>query len=248
MKKVSQIPSSAPYAFPHNSTFSPKTTALLIIDMQNDFLSPGGYLSSQSYSLERFQALIPRLRSLLSTFRLANFPIYHTREGHMPSMSTVSTRELHRSSVNGARIGDPGPMGRFLIRGEKGHEIIDELKPQEGEVVIDKPGRGAFTHTELDASLRARGIVNLVVCGVTADACVSSTVREASDRGYDVCALEDGVESVSEELKRWALEAIKIEGGLFGVTCGCGRMEEAVRTWIENSKGGLEDNVVVSDR
>ncbi|KAH7410104.1 isochorismatase family protein [Phaeosphaeria sp. MPI-PUGE-AT-0046c] len=248
MPQTTQIPSSIPYPFPHNSTFSPQTTALLIIDMQADFLSPGGYLSSQSYSLDRFQALIPRLQSLLSTFRAANFPIYHTREGHMPSMSTVSSRELHRSSVNGARIGDQGPMGRFLIRGEKGHEIIDELKPREGEVVIDKPGRGAFTHTELDASLRARGIVNLVVCGVTADACVSSTVREASDRGYDVCVLEDGVESVSEELKRWALEAVRVEGGLFGVTCRCGSMDEAVETWIDDKDGHLGGNVEVSDR
>ncbi|OAL01119.1 isochorismatase family protein [Phaeosphaeriaceae sp. SRC1lsM3a] len=248
MPKTHQIPSSTPYTFPHNSTFSPSTTALLIIDMQSDFLSPGGYLSSQSYSLDRFQALIPRLQTLLHTFRAAKFPIYHTREGHMPSMSTVSSRELHRSAVNGARIGDQGPMGKFLIRGEKGHEIIEELKPREGDVVIDKPGRGAFTHTELDASLRARGIANLVVCGVTADACVSSTVREASDRGYDVCVLDDGVESVSEELKRWALEAIKVEGGLFGVTCGCGSMEEAVRTWIDDANGDLEGVVSVSDR
>jgi nicotinamidase-related amidase len=127
-------------------------------------------------------------------------------------------------------------MGRFLIRGEKGHGIIGDLEPRMGEVVIDKPGRGAFTHTELDASLRARGIRNLVVCGVTADACVSSTVREASDRGYDVCVLKDGVESVSEELKKWSLEAIKVEGGLFGIICDCNSMEEAIKTWISESK------------
>lgn len=122
-------------------------------------------------------------------------------------------------------------MGRLLIRGEKGHEIVSELRPAEGEVVIDKPGRGVFTHTELDLSLRANGIRNLVVCGVTADACVSSTVREASDRGYDVCVLEDGVESVTEELKKWALESVRVEGGLFGVTCDCASIEEAIRTW-----------------
>lgn len=152
-------------------------------------------------------------------------------------MSTVSSRELHRSAINGAKIGDQGPMGRFLIRGEKGHGIVDALEPVKGEVVIDKPGRGAFTHTELDVSLRARGLRNLVVCGVTAEACVSSTVREASDRGYDVCVLEDGVESVSEELKKWALEAIKVERGLFGVTCDCAEMKEAIKTWIsEDSK------------
>jgi nicotinamidase-related amidase len=201
--------------------------------MQHDFLSPHGYLSSQiPGSTSRFQPLIPRLASLLHTFRRAGFPIYHTREGHNADMSTVSSRELHRSAINGARIGDEGPMGRFLIRGEKGHGIIDELAPREGEVVIDKPGRGAFTSTELDASLRARGIGNLVVCGVTADACVSSTVREASDRGYDVCVLEDGVESVSEELKRWSLESMRVEGGLFGVTCDCTSIGEVVGSWI----------------
>jgi nicotinamidase-related amidase len=230
---TSQLSSATPYAFPHDSTFSPHTTALIIIDMQNDFLSPGGYLSSQGYSLSRFTALIPRLQSLLSAFRQAGFPIYHTREGHMPDMSTVSSRELHRSSVNGAKIGSQGPLGRLLIRGEKGHDIIDAFKPLEGEVIIDKPGRGAFIHTELDASLRARGIRNLVVCGVTADACVSSTVREASDRGYDVCVLEDGVESVSEELKKWALEAVRVEGGLLGVTCDCGSVEKVVKSWID---------------
>jgi nicotinamidase-related amidase len=246
MSPTSYLPTTTPYPFPHNSTFSPSTTALLLIDMQSDFLSPGGYLSSQSYSLARFAPLVPRLQSLLHTCRRAKFPIYHTREGHMPDMSTVSSRELHRSSVNGARIGSKGPLGRLLIRGQEGHEIIEELRPVEGEVVIDKPGRGAFTHTELDASLRARGIANLVVCGVTADACVSSTVREASDRGYDVCVLEDGVESVSEELKTWALEAIRVEGGLFGVTGTCKNMEEAVKTWISETDSELKDVVKVS--
>lgn len=221
-----------PYAYPHSFNLSPQTTALVIIDMQADFLSPGGYLSSQGYSLERFTALIPRLQSLLNTFRRAHFPVYFTREGHEPDMATVSSRELHRSSVNGARIGSQGPLGRLLIRGEKGHDIIAEVKPLAGEVVIDKPGRGAFTHTELDLSLRARGIKNLVVCGVTADACVSTTVREASDRGFDVCVVEDGVESVNEELKRWALESVRIEGGLFGVTCVCADVENAVGSWI----------------
>lgn len=202
--KNTQISSSTPYPRPHDSSLSPTTTALLIIDMQSDFLSPSGYLASQGHSVERFTPVIPRLQSLLAVFRNAKSAIYYTREGHA-DMSTVSTRELHRSSVNGAKIGSKGPLGRLLIRGEEGHEIIEELRPVEGEMVIDKPGRGAFTHTELDLSLRAKGVRNLLVCGVTADACVSSTVREASDRAYDVCVLEDGVESVTEELKAWAL-------------------------------------------
>lgn len=202
--------------------------------MQRDFLSPGGYLSSQGYSLARFEQLIPRIASLLSTFRRAGFPIVHTREGHDASLATVSSREAHRSRVNGAEIGSQGPLGHLLIRGQEGHEIIEELRPAKGELVIDKPGRGAFTHTELDMMLRAKGVRNLVICGVTADACVSSTVREASDRGYDVLVVEDGVESVSEELKKWSLESVRVEGGLFGVTGWCKDVEEAVESWIQD--------------
>jgi nicotinamidase-related amidase len=233
---ASQIPTTIPYPWPHSSSLHPHTTALLIIDMQCDFLSPGGYLSSQGYSIARFQSLIPRLVSLLSTFRRAGFPIIHTREGHDASLATVSTREAHRSRMNGAEIGSQGPLGRLLVRGEQGHDIISELQPLPSEVVIDKPGRGAFAHTELDMVLRAKGLRNIVVCGVTADACVSSTVREASDRGYDVLVVEDGVESVSEELKRWSLEAIRIEGGLFGVTGDCRTVQEAVETWVGHGR------------
>lgn len=159
----------------------------------------------------------------------------HTREGHEGHLATVSSREAHRSAVNGAQIGSRGPLGRLLVRGEEGHDIIAELKPVKGELVIDKPGRGAFVHTELDLALRAKGVKNLVVCGVTADACVSSTVREASDRGYDVLVVEDGVESVSEELKKWSLESIRVEGGLFGVTGTCKAVEEAVASWVGNT-------------
>lgn len=200
--------------------------------MQRDFLSIGGYLDSQGYSVARFQPLIPRLVSLLSVFRRAGFPIYHTREGHAPHLATVTSREAYRSAVNGAPVGSKGPLGKLLVRGERGHDIISELTPLPNEPVIDKPGRGAFANTELEASLRARGIRNLVVCGVTADACVSSTVREASDRGFDVLVVEDGVESVSDELKEWSLESIRVEGGLFGVTGDCNTVKEAVESWM----------------
>ncbi|RII19038.1 isochorismatase family protein [Alternaria sp. MG1] len=234
---ATQISTTKPYAWPHNSSLHPTSTALIIIDMQRDFLSPGGYLSSQGYSLTRFEPLIPRIVSLLSTFRRAGFPIIHTREGHNASLATVSSREAHRSRVNSAEIGSQGPLGRLLIRGQEGHEIVEDLKPLEGELVVDKPGRSAFAHTELDLMLRAKGVSNLVVCGVTADACVSSTVREASDRGYDVLVVEDGVESVSEELKRWSLESTKVEGGLFGVTGSCTEVEQAVTSWVQGQDG-----------
>ena len=230
---ANQVHCSTPYAWPHDSSLSPHTTALLIIDMQRDFLSVGGYLDSQGYSPARFQSIIPRLVSLLSSFRRAGFPIFHTREGHASHLATISSREKHRSSIGGSPVGSQGPLGRLLIRGERGHDIISELQPLPREPVIDKPGRGGFTHTELETALKGRGIKNLVVCGVTADACVSSTVREASDRGFDVLVVEDGVESASEELKKWSLEALKVEGGLFAVTAGSRDVIAAVETWMK---------------
>ncbi|KAJ4992856.1 isochorismatase hydrolase [Stagonosporopsis vannaccii] len=243
-KGTTQIPLSTPYPWPHDSTLSPCTTALLIIDMQHDFLSARGYLATLSPSTHtRFSHLLPTIASLLHSFRLAGFPVIHTREGHAATLSTVSSREAHRSRVCGAEIGAQGPMGRFLVRGEKGHGIVDEVKPVEGEVVIDKPGRGAFANTELDAVLRAKGVSNLVICGVTADACVSSTVREASDRGYDVLVVEDGVESMNDELKRWSLESIRVEGGLFGVTADSKAVLNAVRSWYDGKSDEKESQV-----
>ncbi|KAF1922448.1 Isochorismatase hydrolase [Didymella exigua CBS 183.55] len=168
--------------------------------MQHNFLSTNGYLARLSPSTaSRFTPLIPTIWALLAAFRRASFPVIYTRKGHVPNLSTVSSRELHRSKVSGAQIGAQEPMGRFLIRGESGHDIVPELVPLSGEVVIDKPGRGTFTNTELDAVLRAKEIRNLMVCSVTADACVTSTVREASDRGYDVLVVENGVESMEHE-------------------------------------------------
>lgn len=228
-----QVSSAVPYAWPHDSTLSPNTTALLIIDMQHDFLSSSGYLATLSPSTTtRFTPLIPTIHTLLHACRLAHFPIVHTREGHAPNLATVSSREAHRSRISGAQIGAQGPMGRFLVRGEKGHDIIPKLAPLPEEAVIDKPGRGAFTNTELDAMLKAKRVRNLIVCGVTADACVSTTVREASDRGYDVLVVEDCVESINDELKRWTLESIKIEGGLFGVTADSKAVLKAVESWV----------------
>jgi nicotinamidase-related amidase len=235
MPQTQQVPSAEPYAWPHNSSLSPHTTALLIIDMQHDFLSANGYMAALSPSTaSRFTPLIPTIKSLLCAFRAAQFPVLHTREGHPANLSTVSTREAHRSRISGAQIGAQGPLGCFLVRGEEGHGIVPELAPLADEAVIDKPGRGAFTNTELDAVLRAKGVRNLVVCGVTADACVSSTVREASDRGYDVLVVEDGVESMDEELKKWSLESMKVEGGLFGVTANSKAVVRAIESWVND--------------
>ena len=213
--------------------------------------SPGGYLSAQGYSIAPTLAIIPTIQLLLSAFRRARFPVYHTREGHRADLSTASPRELFRSrlaspsstttgsgsasssgSVPASGIGAPGPLGRLLIRGEPGHDIVPELSPLPTEPVIDKPGRGAFVHTELEAMLRARGVRNLVVCGVTTDACVSSTVREASDRGFDVAVVGDACAAVEEGLHVWALRSVVVEGGLLGVVVGSEEIRGVVEGWV----------------
>lgn len=175
-----------PYSWPHDSSLRPDSTALIIVDMQLDFCSPGGYLDSQGLSVEPSRTVIPPIQSLLAAFRKAGFPVYHTREGHRPDLSTLSSRELLRSRNNqsGRGIGDEGPLGRHLVRGEKGHEIIPELRPLPSEPVIDKPGRSAFQHTDLKLLLDNRGVKNLVICGVTTDVCVTSTMRDGSRFGY----------------------------------------------------------------
>ncbi|PNS16424.1 Pyrazinamidase/nicotinamidase [Sphaceloma murrayae] len=214
-----QIENAAPYAWPYDASLSAATTALLIIDMQNDFLTEGGYISHQGYDISATRSIIPRVQSLLQAFRQKKWQVYHTREGHRPDLSTLPARELHRSrNIPSAQgIGSPSPLGgRLLIRGGKGHDIIPELYPIQGEPVIDKPGKGAFANTDFELILRNRGIRNLVVVGVTTDICVSTTVREASDRGFDCAIVEDACASVDAKLHDATLECVKSEGGIFG--------------------------------
>lgn len=168
--------------------------------------------------MEHTRAVIPQISFLLEVFREHGFPVYHTREGHRPDLSTLSSRERFRSRNNpsGLGIGDRGPLGRMLVRGERGHDIIDELYPREGEPVIDKPGRSAFAHTDLDLLLKIRGVQNLVICGVTTDVCVHSTMREANDRGYDCVLVEDATGAGAPGLHAAAVEMVQHEGGIFG--------------------------------
>ncbi|KAF2272360.1 Isochorismatase hydrolase, partial [Westerdykella ornata] len=185
-----------PYPWPHDASLSPTTTALLLIDMQRDLLSSQGYLSTSGTlppdTLARFQSLVPRLVSLLSTFRHAGFGVWHTRMGFRESGgSTAWARERYPQRRGGIIIGAQGPLGPFLVRGSRGHDLISELLPLPHEPVVDKPGYGAFTYTDLEATLRARGLRNLVVCGIALEGAVSSTVREAADRGFDVLVVED---------------------------------------------------------
>ncbi|EMC93873.1 hypothetical protein BAUCODRAFT_93788 [Baudoinia panamericana UAMH 10762] len=219
-QRIARYIRAKPYLWPHNNSFSPATTALVVIDMQRDFCEEGGYLSRQGYDVSLTRAIIPNLQHLLQRFRIANFPVYHTREGHRPDLSDLPARELYRSRNNpsGLGIGDQGPLGRLLVRGEPGHDIIPELYPLEGEPVIDKPGKGAFNHTDFDLLLRVRGIRNLILCGVTTDVCVHTTMREANDRGYDCLLIEDCCAASEQPLHDAAVEMVKTEGGIFGAT------------------------------
>lgn len=164
------------------------------------------------------RAIIPNIQRLLSTFREAGFPIYHTREGHRPDLSTLSRREHARSRLNpsGKGIGDQGPLGRLLVRGEPGHDIIPELAPLSTEAVIDKPGRSAFRYTDFQLLLDVREVRNLVICGVTTDVCVSSTMRDANDLGFDCVLVGDACAAGEAQLHESTLESVKMEGGIFG--------------------------------
>jgi nicotinamidase-related amidase len=200
-----------PYAF----TLNPKHCALLIIDMQRDFLEPGGFGAMLGNDVSQLRRTIEPNRRLLSAWRANGLLALHTREGHRPDLSDLP----HAKKIRGrgaTSIGDPGPMGRILVRGEPGHDIIAELYPSRGEPVIDKPGKGAFYATDLHAILQHRGVKQLVVTGVTTEVCVNTTVREANDRGYECLVLEDCVGSYFPEFHAMGLKMIKAQGGIFG--------------------------------
>jgi nicotinamidase-related amidase len=202
-------------ARPYPFTFDPASTALLVIDMQRDFLEPGGFGESLGNDVGQLRRTIAPLRALLDCAREVGLPVIHTREGHLPDLSDCPPSKRNRGAPS-MRIGDPGPRGRILIRGEEGHDIVDELAPIAGEPVVDKPGKGAFYATELGELLIARGIRSLLVTGVTTEVCVHTTVREANDRGYECLVLADCVGSYFPEFHRVALEMIAAQGGIFG--------------------------------
>jgi nicotinamidase-related amidase len=190
-------------------------TALLIIDMQRDFLEPGGFGETLGNDVSLLQAAVKPLQAVLAAARATGMLVIHTREGHRPDLSDAPPAKLERGSPS-MRIGDVGPMGRILIRGEAGHDIVPELYPIEGEPVIDKPGKGAFYQTDLESLLRNRAIENLLVAGVTTEVCVNTTVREANDRGYRCVVLGDCCASYFPEFHEMGLKMIKAQGGIFG--------------------------------
>lgn len=195
--------------------FDPASTALVIIDMQRDFCEPGGFGETLGNDVRLLREVIPPLQRVLAGARETGLTVVHTREGHLPDLSDCPPAKLNRGDPT-LRIGEPGPKGRILVRGEYGHEIVDELVPRPGELVIDKPGKGAFHATALDAELTVRGITSLVVTGVTTEVCVHTTVREANDRGYECLVLADCVGSYFPEFHRAGLAMITAQGGIFG--------------------------------
>lgn len=193
------------------------STALLIIDMQRDFCDPGGYAARAGLDTGRLAATVDRISLLLAAARACGMAVLHTREGHLPDLSDCPPEKLRRSRAAGAEIGSAGPMGRLLVRGQYGHDIIDRLRPWADEPVIDKPGYGAFYRTELEALLQARRIRTLILCGVTTEVCVHSTLREAVDRGFRCIIVGDACAASNPALQLPALEMIAVEGGLFGI-------------------------------
>jgi biuret amidohydrolase len=190
-------------------------TALLIIDMQRDFLEPGGFGAALGNDVSRLQAAVGPCQAALAAARAHGLLVIHTREGHRPDLSDAPRLKVERGDP-ALRIGAPGPMGRILVRGEPGHDIIAALYPRPGEPVIDKPGKGAFYQTDLDLMLRNRGIETLLVCGVTTEVCVNTTVREANDRGYRCVVLADCCASYFPEFHAAGVAMIKAQGGIFG--------------------------------
>ncbi len=214
-------------AQPYDYTFEPASLALLVIDMQRDFIEPGGFGASLGNDVSRLRAIVPTVARVIAACRYAGVLLIHTREGHPTDLRDCPPSKRTRGGAT-LRIGDHGPMGRILIHGEAGHDIIPECYPRSGEIVIDKPGKGSFYNTELSGMLQSRGITHLALMGVTTEVCVQTTMREANDRGYECLLIEDGTESYFPHFKQATLEMIRAQGGIVGWTATAAQLIEAL--------------------